>query len=78
MTYVKNTFSEFLTTLEGFDQLPDGAIANLSEQLQAWRYRIGQKIIGKESLPDRITIIYEGQVRLLGYDPQTQLPITLK
>ncbi|BDI15842.1 hypothetical protein ANSO36C_16440 [Nostoc cf. commune SO-36] len=78
MTYIKSTFPEFLTTLEGFDQLPDGAIANLSEQLQAWRYRIGQKIIGKESLPERITIIYEGQVRLLGYDPQTQMPITLK
>ncbi|MEH2379284.1 MAG: peptidase domain-containing ABC transporter [Nostoc sp.] len=78
MTYIKNTFAEFLTTLEGFDQLPDGAIANLSEQVQAWRYRIGQKIIGKESLPEQITIIYEGQVRLLGYDPQTQLPITLK
>ncbi|MEH1968432.1 peptidase domain-containing ABC transporter [Nostoc sp.] len=78
MTYIKNTFLEFLTTLEGFDRLPDGAIANLSEQLQAWRYRIGQKIIGKESLPERITIIYEGQVRLLGYDPQTQMPITLK
>ena len=78
MTYIKNAFPEFLTTLQGFDQLPDEAIANLSEQLQAWRYRIGQKIIGKESLPERITIIYEGQVRLLGYDPQTQLPITLK
>ncbi len=76
MTYIKNTFPEFLTTIEGFEQLPDGAIANLSEQLQAWRYRIGQKIIGKESLPERITIIYEGQVRLLGYDPRhkCQLP----
>ena len=78
MTYIKNTFLEFITTLEGFDHLPDAAIANLSEQLQAFRYRIGQKIIGKESLPEHITIIYEGQVRLLGYDPQTQLPITLK
>ncbi|MEH2446020.1 MAG: peptidase domain-containing ABC transporter [Nostoc sp.] len=78
MTYIKNAFPEFITTLEGFDQLPDEAIANLSEQLQAWRYRIGQKIIGKESLPERITIIYEGQVRLLGYDPHTQMPITLK
>ncbi|MEH2273557.1 MAG: peptidase domain-containing ABC transporter [Nostoc sp.] len=78
MTYIKNAFPEFITSLEGFDQLPDEAIANLSEQLQAWRYRIGHKIIGKESLPERITIIYEGQVRLLGYDPHTQMPITLK
>ncbi|HYX16901.1 MAG TPA: peptidase domain-containing ABC transporter [Nostoc sp.] len=78
MTYIKNSFLEFVTTLEGFDRLPDAAIANLSEQVQAWRYRIGQKIIGKESLPEHITILYEGQVRLLGYDPHTQLPITLK
>ncbi|MCC5607377.1 peptidase domain-containing ABC transporter [Nostoc sp. CHAB 5834] len=78
MTYIKNSFVEFVSTIEGFNHLPDGAIANLSEQVQAWRYRIGQKIIGKESLPEHITIIYEGQVRLLGYDPQTQLPITLK
>ncbi|RCJ14735.1 peptidase C39 [Nostoc sp. ATCC 43529] len=78
MTYIKNTFPEFLTTIEGFDRLPDEAIANVSQQLQAWRYRLGQKIIGKESLPQQITIIYEGQVRLLGYEPQTQIPTTLK
>ncbi len=78
MTYIKNTFPEFLTTIEGFDRLPSEAIANLSQQLQAWRYRLGQKIIGKESLPQQITIIYEGQVRLLGYEPQTQIPTTLK
>ncbi len=78
MTYTKNALPEFLTALEGFDQLPDEAIANLSQQLQAWRYRIGQKIIGKDRLPEQVTIIYEGQVRLLGYDPQTQIPITLK
>jgi ATP-binding cassette, subfamily B, bacterial HlyB/CyaB len=78
MTYIKNAFEEFIRTVEGFDQLPNDEILNLSQQLQAWRYRIGQKIIGKEAIPERITIIYEGQVRLLGYDPQTQMPITLK
>ncbi|MBW4685225.1 MAG: peptidase domain-containing ABC transporter [Komarekiella atlantica HA4396-MV6] len=78
MTYTKNALPEFLTALEGFDQLPEEAIANLSQQLQAWRYRIGQKIIGKDKLPEQVTIIYEGQVRLLGYDPQTQMPVTLK
>ncbi len=50
MTYIKNAFTEFITTLQAFDQLPDEAIANLSEQLQAWRYRIGQKIIGEIGL----------------------------
>ncbi len=40
--------------------------------------RAGQRILGKERIPDRITIIYEGKVRLLGHDPRTQVPTTLK
>ncbi|WP_016948864.1 peptidase domain-containing ABC transporter [Anabaena sp. PCC 7108] len=78
MTYIKNSFEEFLTTVEGFEQLSAAAKNNLLSQQQALRYRIGQKIISKEKLPDRIAILYEGRVRLLAYDPQTQLPITLK
>jgi ATP-binding cassette subfamily B protein len=78
MTYTKNSIEEFLTKLEGFKELPTQEISNLCTKLKAWRYRIGQKIIGRETIPEQITIIYEGQVRLLGYDPQTSLPITLK
>ncbi|WP_066424706.1 peptidase domain-containing ABC transporter [Anabaena sp. 4-3] len=78
MTYIKNTFQDFLVTLEGFDQLPTTEISKLVDRVQAFRYRIGQKIVGKERIPERVTIIYEGKVRLLGYDPQTQMPITLK
>lgn len=78
MTYIKNSaFQEFITTLEGFDQLPSEVIASLSQQLQPLRYRIGQKIIGKEQVPDRVTIIYEGKARLLAYDPRTKMPTTL-
>jgi len=79
MTYTKNNFAEFLAQVPGFSQLPTVQIDQISEQqIQAWRYRIGQKIISKERLPEQVSIIYEGQVRLLGYDPHTQLPITLK
>jgi ATP-binding cassette subfamily B protein len=77
MTYIKSAFQEFLVSLEGFDQLPATELNHLLEKIQPLRYRIGQKIIGKEKAPDRITIIYEGQVRLLGFDPQTQVPSTL-
>ncbi|MBE9005618.1 peptidase domain-containing ABC transporter [Fortiea sp. LEGE XX443] len=78
MTYIKSAFQEFIATLEGFEQLPAEVIVNTSEKLEAWRYRIGQKIIGNESIPQKIIILYEGQVRLLGYDPQTQTVTTLK
>jgi ATP-binding cassette, subfamily B, bacterial HlyB/CyaB len=80
MTYIQSTFEEFITTIEGFEQLSPEEISQLSspQLLQPLRYRIGQKIISKEQLPERIVILYQGNVRLLGYDPQTQLPITLK
>jgi ATP-binding cassette subfamily B protein len=78
MTYIKDTFTDFLAGVEGFNKLPQDAIAYLSQHVQPLRYRIGQKIIGKERIPERVAIIYEGQVRLLGYDPRTQMPITLE
>lgn len=78
MTYIKSAVPEFIANLEGFDLLPTEVIANLSEQFQPLRYRIGQKILGKERMSERVAIIYEGKARLLGYDPRTQMPITLK
>ncbi|MBD2433681.1 MULTISPECIES: peptidase domain-containing ABC transporter [Fischerella] len=78
MTYTKTSFLEFLSTVDGFDQLSREALVVISQQLQPWRYRLGKKIIGKEKLPEQITIIYEGKARLLTYDPRTQKPITLK
>lgn len=79
MTYIKNTaFLEFLTKIEGFDQLPQEVITAIAQKVQALRYRIGQKIVGKEKIPDRIAILYEGKARLLAYDPRTQMPNTLK
>lgn len=78
MTYTKTSFLEFLSTVDGFDQLSREALVVISQQLQPWRYRLGKKIIGKEKLPEQITIIYEGKARLLAYDPRTQKPITLK
>ncbi|MDB9324312.1 peptidase domain-containing ABC transporter [Nodularia spumigena CS-591/04] len=78
MTYITSSFQEFIPNLEGFEHLPTEEITHLSKQLQPLRYRIGQKIIGKDKLPEQITILYEGKVRLLGYHPQTQTPTTLK
>jgi ATP-binding cassette, subfamily B, bacterial HlyB/CyaB len=78
MTYLKNSFQDFVRDLEGFDKLPDEVIVKLTQKIQPWRFRIGQKIVSKEAIPDRVGIIYEGKVRLLGYDPRTNMPTTLK
>ncbi|MBD2535810.1 peptidase domain-containing ABC transporter [Nostoc flagelliforme FACHB-838] len=78
MIYVQDISTKFLTTIEGFDQLPDEVLANLSQQLQIRQYRIGEKVITNEILLEQVIFIYEGQVRLLGYDLHRQMLTTLK
>jgi HlyB family type I secretion system ABC transporter len=82
MTFTANAqtkkIQDFFTTTPPFAQLPDQAIADLTEQAQFVRYRMGQTVLMREQMPAQITIIYTGQIRLLGYDPQTKMPITLR
>ncbi|MBW4477562.1 MAG: peptidase domain-containing ABC transporter [Tolypothrix brevis GSE-NOS-MK-07-07A] len=78
MSVSTDFFANFITKLEGFDQLPSEVVADLLEDSHPIRYRVGQRILGKDIIPDRITIIYEGRVRLLAHDPRTQVPTTLR
>jgi ATP-binding cassette subfamily B protein len=77
MTYTKTNVQEFLATVEPFDQLAPDALARMTEQFQLLRYRIGQAVLVRDRLPNQVSVLYQGQIRLLGYDPRTQKPITL-
>ncbi|MBZ8180796.1 peptidase domain-containing ABC transporter [Oscillatoria salina] len=78
MTYTKTSIKEFLAGVEPFNLLNPNDLTKLSEKLQPLRYRMGQTILLRERMPSQIALVYEGQVRLLGYDPRTQMPVTLK
>ncbi|MEC4984757.1 MAG: peptidase domain-containing ABC transporter [Oscillatoria sp. PMC 1068.18] len=78
MTYTKTSIKEFLAGVEPFNLLNPNDLTKLSEKLQPLRYRMGQTILLRERMPSQMAIVYEGQVRLLGYDPRTQMPVTLK
>jgi ATP-binding cassette subfamily B protein len=77
MTYT-TTIQEFLASLPPFDCLSSAARAKLSTQCQLLRYRMGQAIVMKEKMPNQVAILYEGQARLLAYEPRRPAPITLK
>jgi len=77
MTYTRASLDQFLETVWPFDQLSPTALQSLTGKCQQLRYRIGQPILRRESLPHQVVIIMEGQARLLGYDPYTQNPMTL-
>jgi ATP-binding cassette subfamily B protein len=69
---------EFLQQIPVFSQLPPATLTRLAEQSQFLRYRLGQVLLARESLPAQVVVLQDGQVRLLGYDPRTQTPTTLK
>ncbi len=77
MTYT-TTIQEFLGGISPFDQLSSAALTKLSTHGQLLRYRMGQAIVVREKMPAQVAILFQGQARLLGYDPRRPAPVTLK
>ena len=76
MTASSRSLKTSLAHIAPFDQLPESALATITQDSQLLRYRIGQPIVRPEALPQLILIL-EGQARLLGEDPKTEKPVTL-
>ncbi len=72
------SIQEFLAGIYPFDHLSSAARLKLSSQCQLLRYRMGQAIVVREQMPAHIAILFQGQARLLGYDPRNNSPVTLK
>jgi ATP-binding cassette, subfamily B, bacterial HlyB/CyaB len=71
MTSTQVDIKEFLAGVFPFNTLSKNALDNLCTKAEFLRYRIGQVITAREAMPQHISIIYEGQARLLGYDPRS-------
>lgn len=69
---------EFIATISPFDRLSPKSLQNLTSKCRLLRYRIGQPIVVREKLPAQLSIIFEGQVRMLGYDQRLQVPVSLQ
>lgn len=78
MTETKLSVTDILRQAPAFRRLSAAQLNHLATQAQPLRYRMGQPMLRRETLPHQIALILEGQARLIGYDPQTQAPITLK
>jgi HlyB family type I secretion system ABC transporter len=78
MTYSQVSFEQSLGVISPFDQLPVMALSQLAEGCQMLRYRIGQPILRRETMPHQLVVILEGKGRLLGYDPYQKTPMTLE
>ncbi len=78
MTFTQLSPATFLASVSPFDRLPAAAREELAARLQPLRYRVGQPILVRDKLPAQLHIVYDGTVRLLGYDPAQPIPLTLQ
>ncbi|PSF38789.1 type I secretion system permease/ATPase [Aphanothece hegewaldii CCALA 016] len=78
MSYTTVNYRDFLLQIAPFDQLPSEELTNLSQKMQPWRFSMGRVISMRGQESSHVVILYEGQARLLGYDPRNQMPVTLE
>ncbi len=78
MTYTDVSLDQKLGEVFPFDQLSAPVLKALAADSQRLRYRIGQPIFRRESMPHQVVVILEGQARLLGYDANKRAPMTLE
>ena len=68
----------FLAQTPPFDRLPESVLKALVSKCQLLGYRTGQPLFEREKMPTQVTIIYQGQARLLGYDQRAQRHVSLR
>lgn len=78
MTFTALSVQEFLSSISPFDQLSPQIREQLAAKLRPLRYRMGQAIVVRETMPDSIAILYSGQARLLGHTTGAIAPVTLQ
>ncbi|MGR3273844.1 peptidase domain-containing ABC transporter [Acaryochloris marina NIES-2412] len=77
MTSAILALESFLKDLPGFNQLSEAVLSSVAKEFQPLRYPMGRPLVSNRAMPQDFTLIYQGQVRLLGYDPRTDTPVTL-
>jgi Cyclic nucleotide-binding domain/Peptidase C39 family len=72
------SIADFLETVVGFKALSAAQREAIAAQMQPLRYPLGRTVLIHHTLPTHLYLIYSGQVRLIGYDPRTESPATLR
>lgn len=68
----------FLAETSPFDRLPADTLKTLLTKCQLLGYRTGQPLFEREKMPTQVSVIYQGQARLLGWDQRAQRHVSLR
>ncbi len=75
---VQHSIPDFLEDLSLFRSLSFKQIQSLAGDCEFVRYRIGQSILQRGTSSSNVILIYEGEVRVLGYDHRTAETLSLE
>jgi HlyB family type I secretion system ABC transporter len=78
MTSTTTPIYDFLATTPPLDRVSAETLETLAGKVHLLRYRMGQAIVLRETMPAHVTILYEGQARLLGHSHYSTVPDTLQ
>ena len=78
MTAKTDPIQDFLYLVPELQAIDRVTLKELCELLQPLRYRMGQVILRRETMPAQVLFLMEGQARLLGQIPKATSPITLE
>lgn len=70
--------ANFLAQTAPFDRLRPESVQELAAKAQLLRYRIGQPLLVRDKMPAQISVIYQGQVRVLGFDSRSGRSTSLR
>ncbi|MFN7715083.1 MAG: peptidase domain-containing ABC transporter [Pseudanabaenaceae cyanobacterium] len=78
MTSTASSVQEFIASLPYCQALEPEVRNQFVQQLQPIRYRMGQIILRKETMPAQVLILWQGQARLLGQAQKAPAPETIQ
>ncbi|MEM7554987.1 MAG: peptidase domain-containing ABC transporter [Cyanobacteria bacterium P01_A01_bin.84] len=74
---IQTSIPDILREIFPFNQLPETELTSLATKFEILRYRMGQTILAREYMPAHVSILYEGQARMLAYDRRSETLIPL-
>ena len=73
-----NAIQDLIERIPLFQNLELLIVKEISDRLQPLRYRMGQLILRRETMPAQVLFLWEGQARLLTQIPKATSPRTLE
>ena len=78
LAVAQRSIPDFLDEISLFSPCSLRQLQSIAADCEFMRYRIGQSILVRDTMPTHIVMVYSGEVRVLGYDHRTAASVSLE